>query len=109
MFPVSGIKGFPEVGQKQKTEKKKRERLNDGNNNGQATHGARKHAWRTQAAWANLSILVMPAQWYLDESSESSGGSQDFSSAFSLTTATIGPSWECSPPPLNHDQVEEPL
>ena len=34
---------FPEVGQKQKTEgKKRRERLNDGNNNGQATHGARK-------------------------------------------------------------------
>ena len=34
------------VGQKQKTEKKEegreRERLNDGNNNGQATHGARK-------------------------------------------------------------------
>ena len=53
---------FPEVGQKQKTEKKKkrerekerkRERLNDGDNNGQATHGARKHAWRTQSAWAN--------------------------------------------------------
>ena len=45
---------FPEVGQKQKTEKKERERerLSDGNNNGQATHGARKHAWRTQAAWA---------------------------------------------------------
>ena len=36
---------FPEVGQKQKAEKKERERerLNDGNNNGQATHGARKH------------------------------------------------------------------
>ena len=35
---------FPEVGQKQKTDKRKRkkERLNDGNNNGQATHGARK-------------------------------------------------------------------
>ena len=31
----------------------KRERLNNGENNGQATHGARKHAWRTQAAWAN--------------------------------------------------------
>ena len=50
---------FPEVGQKQKTEEKrerKRERLNNGENNGQATHGARKHAWRTQAAWAkNLS------------------------------------------------------
>ena len=50
---------FPEVGQKQKTERKRRrekeeERLNDGNNNGQATHGARKHAWRTQAAWAKI-------------------------------------------------------
>ena len=32
---------FPEVGQKQKTEEEKR-RLNDGNNNGQAMHGARK-------------------------------------------------------------------
>ena len=40
------------MGQKQKTEKKE-ERLNNGENNGQATHGARKHAWRTQAAWAN--------------------------------------------------------
>ena len=29
-----------------------KERLNNGDNNGQATHGARKHAWRTQAAWA---------------------------------------------------------
>ena len=26
--------------------------VNNGDNNGQATHGARKHAWRTQAAWA---------------------------------------------------------
>ena len=45
---------FPEVGQKQKTEKKKekRKRPKVGDNNGQATHGARKHAWRTQAAWA---------------------------------------------------------
>ena len=52
-----GNLSFPEVGQKQKTEKKKKEeeeeRLNDGETNGQATHGARKHAWRTQAAWAN--------------------------------------------------------
>ena len=48
---------FPEVGQKQKTERKKKEkkeRLNNGNNNGQATHGALQHAWRTQAAWANF-------------------------------------------------------
>ena len=29
-------------------EKEKKERLN----NGQAMHGARKHAWRIQAAWA---------------------------------------------------------
>ena len=53
---------FPEVIQKQKTERKyawhtqaawaKKERLSDGNNNGQAMHGARTHAWRTQAAWA---------------------------------------------------------
>ena len=35
---------FPEVGQKQKTEERerKKERLNNGNNNGQDTHGARK-------------------------------------------------------------------
>ena len=33
--------------------KKEEERLNNGDNNGQATHGARKHAWRTQATWAN--------------------------------------------------------
>ena len=39
---------FPEVGQKQKTEREKK-RPNDGNNNGKAMHGARKHAWRTQA------------------------------------------------------------
>ena len=37
--------GFPEEGQKQKTEekeRKKRERAKVGDNNGQATHGARK-------------------------------------------------------------------
>ena len=33
---------------------KERRRANDGNNNSQATHGARKHAWNTQAAWANV-------------------------------------------------------
>ena len=51
---------FPEVGQKQKTEERerKKERLNDGNNNGQATHGASKHAWRTQAAWAKIFLLI---------------------------------------------------
>ena len=50
---------FPEVGQKQKTERKKEveERLNDGDNNGQATHGARNHAWHTQAAWVNYNSI----------------------------------------------------
>ena len=44
---------FTEVGQKQKTEKeRKRERAKVGDNNDQAMHGARKHTWRTQAAWA---------------------------------------------------------
>ena len=47
---------FPEVGQKQKTERRKKRGPNDGNNNGQAPHGARKHAWRTQAAWVNFNI-----------------------------------------------------
>ena len=46
---------FPEVGQKQKTEKKKERKAKVGHNNGQATHGARKHAWRTKAAWAKNS------------------------------------------------------
>ena len=50
---------IPRSGSKAKDGEKKRkeERLNDGNNNGQATHGACKHAWCTQAAWANLSNL----------------------------------------------------
>ena len=38
---------------RKKRRRKKEERLNDGDNNGQAKHGAHKHAWRTQAAWAN--------------------------------------------------------
>ena len=46
---------FPGSGSKAEDggEERKKERLNNGNNNGQATHGARKQAWRTQAAWAN--------------------------------------------------------
>ena len=47
--------------EKERKRERKRERLNDGDNNGQATHGARKHAWRTQAAWANLSNSEV---WY---------------------------------------------
>ena len=43
---------------KRRKRERERERLNDGDNNGQATHGARKHAWRTQAAWANYPYKV---------------------------------------------------
>ena len=50
---------FSEVGQKQKTERKKRKRegAEVGDNNGQATHGANKHAWRTQAVWPKSHVL----------------------------------------------------
>ena len=44
---------IPRSGSKAKNgEKRKKKKKTDGDNNGQATHGARKHAWRTQAAWA---------------------------------------------------------
>ena len=43
---------------RKKKEGTKRERAKVGDNNGQATHGARKHAWRTQAAWANFHLLL---------------------------------------------------
>ena len=50
-IPRSGSKA------KDRERERKEERLNDGNNNCQATHGARKQAWRTQAAWAKNYIL----------------------------------------------------
>ena len=68
---IFSLGSFPEVGQKQKTEKKEeKKRPKVGDNNGQATHGARKHAWRTQAAWANfafckyLSLIGMSVRFY---------------------------------------------
>ena len=51
-IPRSGSKA--KNGEKRRRGERERERLNDGENNGQATHGARKHAWRTQAAWAKI-------------------------------------------------------
>ena len=51
-FAASGVS--PKWVKCKRRRKKEEERLNDGKNNGQATHGARKHAWRTQAAWANF-------------------------------------------------------
>ena len=58
---------FPEVGQKQTTEREKEEeRLNDGDNNGQATHGARKHAWHSQDAWAKkFNLTNISIEYYL--------------------------------------------
>ena len=46
---------------REREKEREKESLNDGDNNGQATHGARKHAWRrrTQAAWAKSSNLVL--------------------------------------------------
>ena len=48
---------FLKVGQKQKTErekKKKKKKERESDNNGQVMHGARKHAWRMQAAWDKI-------------------------------------------------------
>ena len=46
---------FPEVGQKQKTEKKrKRRRLNDGDNNGQLRIANATSVGARKAAWANF-------------------------------------------------------
>ena len=43
-------------GPKKKRERKK-ERAKVGDNNGQATHGARKHAWRKQADFVKLTFV----------------------------------------------------
>ena len=46
-------------------EERKRERgAKVGDNNGQATHGARKHAWRTQAAWAQKYVRTFWFLWF---------------------------------------------
>ena len=49
---------FTRSGSKAEEGERKKERLHNGNNNGQAKHGARKHAWRTQAAWANVKATM---------------------------------------------------
>ena len=54
-FPRSGSKAKDGERKREKREKEE-ERLNDGDNNGQATHVACKHVWRTQAAWAKKSV-----------------------------------------------------
>ena len=61
-FSASGVspKWVKSKRRRKKRRERKKERLNDGNNNGQATHGARKHAWRTQARMTHASRL---GQW----------------------------------------------
>ena len=50
---------IPQSGSKAEDgERGEKERLNDVENNGQATHDARKHAWRTQAAWPNSCLVT---------------------------------------------------
>ena len=44
---------IPRSGSKAEDGERKKERAKVGENNGQGTHGAQKHAWHTQAAWAN--------------------------------------------------------
>ena len=54
---------FPEVGQKEKMEKnesKRRERLNDGNNNGQLRIANPTSGGARKAAWANIRIKKRP-------------------------------------------------
>ena len=49
---------------REREKERKKERAKVGDNNGQATHGARKHAWRTQAAWANNYMALLYLQLY---------------------------------------------
>ena len=58
---ISHMGDSPKWVKSRRRRKKKKERERErgakvGENNGQATHGARKHAWRTQAAWANFNV-----------------------------------------------------
>ena len=48
---------IPRSGSKAKDGERKKERAKVGENNGQATHGACKHAWRMQARMAHASRL----------------------------------------------------
>ena len=58
---------FPEVGRKQKTEKKERkkkeERAKVGDNNGQATHGARKPPGPKKVGENNGQLCFCPPPW----------------------------------------------
>ena len=59
---------FPEMGQKQQTEKKEREkeRLNDGNNNGQLHIANATSGGARKAAWANFTRNLISDTLQLD-------------------------------------------
>ena len=57
---IFSLGSLPEVGQKQKTEKKKRERLKVGNNNGQLRIANATSGGACKAAWAKKHI---PPSW----------------------------------------------
>ena len=44
---------------REREKERERESAKVGDNNGQATHGARKHAWCTQAAWAKKTAILL--------------------------------------------------
>ena len=54
---IFSLGSFPEVGQKQKTEKK-RERLKVGNNNGQLCIANTTSGGARKAAWANVKFRI---------------------------------------------------
>ena len=65
---------FPEVGQKQKTEKKKeRDRAKVGDNNGQATHGARNPPGPI-TCMIFLTVLQISSEYWYDGSCFCGGG-----------------------------------
>ena len=57
-----------------KLRKRRRRGLNDGDNNGQATHGAHKHSWRMQAAWAKTWLIALVIHTSINDNNSLLGG-----------------------------------
>ena len=58
---IFSLERFPEVGQKQKTEretKRKKERLNDGKNNGQLRNANATSGGARKAAWSKMDLYM---------------------------------------------------
>ena len=62
---IFSLGSFPEVGQKQKTEKREKERLKVGNNNGQLRIANATSCGTRKAAWANRGKLYHRLQNFL--------------------------------------------